>query len=142
MQAKNFKVVDSTGIEFLGQFLDLHSNYDFTSVSYDVCNKSVEMCWKKCSGSWAENEKYQKLKLKFSSVSVFSVRPRDGEKPFSEDDCLSYLGFLHPDDLDLMDGFLPPDKSEDGFHLVFGFESELVIKLYADSVELISSEEE
>ncbi len=136
MLAKNFKIVDSIGIEFNERFLDLHSNYDFKSLSYDIQNKTIELGWTKCAGDWAKDEIYQGLKLVFSCVYVFSVRPRDNDKSFSEDDCLSFLGYLHPDDLELMDGFLPLEKAGKNYDLFLGFESGLAIKLYAEAVEL------
>ncbi|QDO85226.1 hypothetical protein FM037_20765 [Shewanella psychropiezotolerans] len=138
MLLENFKIVDSIAIEFTGTFLDLHSNFDFVKLAYNIEERTVELDWKKCSGEWAKLEQYKKLKLVFKSVDIFRVNPRDSEKPFSEDDCLSYIGYLHPDDLNLMEGFLPSEQSEDNYHMVLGFESGLVLKIYSELVLLVA----
>lgn len=137
MKIENFSIPDSVAIDFQGCYLDLHNNYDFSGLTYEVDSQRVTLKWSKSDGEWAEKEVYSGLSLVFDSVSVFSVSPRASEQPFSEDNCLSYIGFLHPDDIDLMDGFLPPENAGDTYHLVFGFDSGQVVKLYAEVVSLL-----
>lgn len=139
MRAENFLVIDSVAIEYDGSYLDLHNNFDFTALTYEVSTRRVALEWRKNSGEWARNENYEKFKLLFENVSVFYVYTRNSSKPFSEDDCLSYIGYLHPDDVELMEGFLPPEQSGNDYHLIFGFESGLVIKLYSENIKLIVS---
>lgn len=137
MLLENFKIVDSIAIEFVGAYLDLHSNFDFINLAYNIDERVAELDWKKCSGEWAKLEQYSKLKLIFKTVELFSVNPRECKKPFSEDDSLSYIGYLHPEDLSMMEGFLPPEQADDNYHMILGFESGLAIKLYSESVLLI-----
>lgn len=137
MNLKNFKIKESYGIEYKGKFLDLHSNYDFIKFSYDVSSQAVFLEWNKSQGEWSVKEPFEKLIMKFSSISIFAMRSRDRQKPFSEDNCLSYIGYLHPDDFEVMDGFLPEKLANDSYHLVLGFESGMVIKLFCNDVELI-----
>lgn len=138
MRLENFRMASSTVLEFDGVYIDLHSNYDFCGLSYDVSDKCVVLKWKRCSGLWAEGDIYKSVDLVFNSVQVFGVRPRCNDKPFSEDDSLGYMGYLHPDDIDVMDGFLFPEQARGNYHLIFGFESDLVVKLYSESVELMA----
>jgi len=138
MLLENFKLIDSIGIELDGVYLDLHSNFDFVKLSYDIDGRCVEFDWNKNAGDWAHKEQFERLKLIFKSVDIFCVHPRDSEKPFSEDDCLSYIGYLHPDDLSLMNGFLPPEQSEENYHMILGFESGLVVKIFSKSVVLLA----
>jgi len=139
MQLIDFKIVDSMALEKDSYYFDLHSNYDFVGLSYNVVNQQVVLEWKKSTENWAKNERYQNLKLIFDSVSLFCISPRDDEKPLSEDNCLSHIGYLHPDDMELMEGFLPADQSGDNYHLVIGFESNLVVKVYSKLVKLAVS---
>lgn len=139
MLLKNFKIIDSIAIEFENDYLDLHSNFDFLSMLYNVENRTVELNWAKCSGEWAKHEKYKNLQLVFNFVDIFCVHPRDSEKSFSEDDSLSYIGYLNPNDLEVMEGFLPPEQSKDDYHMVLGFESGLVLKIYSKSAHLYST---
>ena len=111
--------------------MDLHNNFNFAGLTYEVSEQRIELEWYRVLGEWSRNERYEKIKLIFDAVSVFCVHARDQAKPFSEDECLSYIGYLHPDDMDVMDGFLPVDQSSDGCHIVLGFEGGLVIKLYS-----------
>ncbi|MBU3057894.1 hypothetical protein [Pseudomonas indica] len=131
MRLENFKIIDSIAIEYGGYYLDLHNNFNFVGLVYDVPRQRIELEWNKNLGEWSRNERYEKIKLTFDAVSVFCVRARDQAKPFSEDECLSYIGYLHPDDMDVMDGFLPVGQSSDDYHVILGFEGGLVIKLYS-----------
>lgn len=139
MRAENFFIIGSVAIEYNGSYLDLHNNFDFTALSYEVSTRRVVLEWNKNLGEWARAENYERLKLLFENVSIFCIHPRNSSQPFSEDDCLSYIGYLHPDDIELMEGFLPPEQSENNYHLVLSFESGLVIKLYSETVKLIAS---
>ncbi len=136
MLIENFKVVDSIAIEIDGVYLDLHSNFDFIKLSYDIGKRCVELEWNKCSGEWAKAEKNERLKMVFKSVDVFRTHSRDSKKPFSEDACLSYIGFLHSDDLAIMDGFLPAEDSDENYHMILGFESGFAVKIFAKSIEV------
>lgn len=138
MILKNFKIQESYGIEYEGEFLDLHSNYDFVKYSYNVSCQSAELEWVKNAGEWATKEQFKKLILKFNSVSFFAVKARDEQQPYSEDKCLSHIGYLHPDDTEIMNGFLPEKMARDGYHLVLGFESDLFIKLLCADAELFT----
>ncbi len=139
MKIENFLVSDdSIAVEYEGNYLDLHNNYSFISFNYNIRTQQVELKWVKNQGEWAEKELYNELKIIFNSVYVFKVNPRDVELPFSEDECLDCIGYLHPDDIELMDGFLTPDFADDSYHLVFGFQSGLFIKIYAETVYLVA----
>ncbi|MES2822751.1 MAG: hypothetical protein V4732_04045 [Pseudomonadota bacterium] len=138
MILKNFKIEESHGIEYEGKFLDLHSNYDFVKFSYDISCQSVALYWNKSEEDWAVKEPFENLRLQFNSISIFAVRSRDDKKPFSEDDCLSYIGYMHPDDIEIMNGFLPKKMANDKYHLVLGFESGMAIKLFCETAELFS----
>ena len=139
MKADNFSVADSVAIEYEGCYFDLHNNYDFTGLTYEVNSQRVILEWSKGESEWAEKEIYSSLKLVFDFVSIFNVTSRISGQPFSADDCLSYMGYLHPDDIDLMDGFLPRENADESYHLVFGFEGGQVVKLYAETVKLLTT---
>lgn len=136
MNLVNFKIADSIAIESGAQYFDLHSNYDFRGFAFNTKDNSLTLEWTKCTGAWAEKENVNFLKMMFDKVSVFAVKSRDIDIPSSENETLAYVGFLHPDDTELMEGFLPPEYNSGEHHLVFGFESELVIKVFSKSVVL------
>ncbi|MFM9815947.1 hypothetical protein ACKI16_46670, partial [Streptomyces scabiei] len=75
MLLENFKIVDSIAIENDGAYLDLHSNFDFVNLAYNIDERIVELNWKKCSGEWAKSEQYKSLKLIFKLIEIFCASP-------------------------------------------------------------------
>ncbi len=110
---------------------DLHNNYYFVGFAFDNIGRSLVLRWTP-GGSAAENER-RSLVIAFSEVSHFSIEPRDPEIPFTEDDCLSFIGYARPDSPqgEALIGEIQPEM-----HLIFCFMSELRLRVYAETATL------
>jgi hypothetical protein len=78
--------------------LDLHNNYDFTKITYSIAEQRVTLTWIRSSAYWIPKTKPLQLKLEFIGVSSFRFMPRDPEMPFTEDKCLSSVGYWADED--------------------------------------------
>lgn len=137
MKEINFRLVDQVYVEHMGVRYDLHNNYNFKGVSYDPVAMSVVLEWTKSEGAWAQKEVLSGLQLVYQGVSIFLIHsPHPGLTGHGGCD-LGFMGYLHPDDIGVMDGFLFPRDARPGFHMVFGFDNDLSIKLYSRTVELV-----
>lgn len=68
MKFTNFEITESIAIISEGEYLDLHSNYDFMGFSYQAKNRALMLEWSKSTGIWADGERYNRLQLLFKSV--------------------------------------------------------------------------
>jgi hypothetical protein len=142
MKLINFKVnEDNISIDIKDINLDLHNNFDFQNIKYDVKNRSICLYWTKTKGAWLSEEVSNKLPnnimLEFLEVSLFKFEERDSKKPFTEDDCLSMLGFLPNDAWEHFDGAYSSMPESEGDHLLMDFMSGAALKIQSTSVQCL-----
>ncbi len=136
MNLSNFNIAsDFIAVETNGVYHDLHNNFDFTGLTYDVLNRKVKLSWVKSTGDWVVVDCPNALNLHFSGVSLFKCKERDSGVPYTEDDCLGSLGFIHNDMINEIDGFANTEPSEDACHLNLSFESGFALKIAAESAK-------
>lgn len=136
MILENFHIHNDVGLKIESHLVDLHSNYLFCGFSYVLMEKRVVLDWRKRDDHWAKEEPFARLRMIFNDVSYFSVKSREQCKPFSEDSCLAFIGYLHPEDKEIMNGFLPKEKAKGNYDMILVFESDFAIKLYAETVRM------
>lgn len=143
MELIGFKLQDQIAILTNdGYYFDLHSNFDFVNLEYDVINKSVIFSWKKSIGNWAKEEKIGNIQMKFQDVCFFVVHQKNLYKKTDNDQNLSFIGYLHPEDLDINDGSLLTNGENKSFHIILGFESGMSVRIFANEVRLSYAKQE
>lgn len=132
MQASNFNVDASIYLIVNGVTLDMHNCYDFCSYTHDVTNREVTLAWSK-SKTHGKPLEPTDITIVFSSVDYLRVEPRDASIPFTEDDCLSGIGYdcdeAWADGMFWTDG--PPEKN---WRWCFEFQSSASINVRGQSV--------
>lgn len=112
---------------------DLHNNFDFVGYEYSPTAKEARLSWRRGEGDWVPKDTPARLTLRFKGVTNLSVRRRDDEMPFTEDDCMASITFAPPefaDDFDsVFGGFRRADE-----HLAIVFQSGAALKIWAESV--------
>ena len=133
MKLEGFLVApDQIGIEANGVNYDLHNNFDFDGLSYNVSGRSITLAWKRNSGEWVQEGMPSHLFLEFEGVSLFKAKQRDPELPFSEDDCVRTIGFMWNDMTEEMEGSVSHESSKESSHFLIDFMSDLAIKISAE----------
>ena len=128
----NFTVSDNIAIEKDGDYLDLHSDFDFVNISFDQSRYMLELEWQKLDEDWVNIKgTINKLTLKFNNVSYLSFSNIKSEST------LESFGCLHPEDKSIMNGFLPLTEIKSGYDLILLFVDEGSIKVNCDSVTCI-----
>jgi len=136
MKLANFSIAkDFIAVEIDGVYYDLHNNFDFIGLSYDLLNRRMELSWVKSKGTWVSEDSSDSLSLKFLGVSLFKCKERDSDVPYSEDDCLSAMGFIHNDMIDEIEGFAHIEPKPDACHLNISFMSGFAIKIASEIAE-------
>ena len=125
MQCQNFKISrDNIGIEIDDTYLDLHNNYNFIGYVHDKEDKRVIFTWRRTIGDWVNTDAPSSVKIVIEVVSIFRHKERNPEMPVSEDKTISYIGFLHPRDVTVMNAYAENMHIDDSCHFVLGLESE------------------
>lgn len=123
---RNFSATTETTLRLLGKDFDLHNDFAFDGLHFVPTARQVKITFK---GRASEG---LSLIIAFEPVSVFCVSGLDTNMPSDEDKCLDCFGYLHPDDLSVMDGFLPERSSVEDYHMIFLFRGGLAVKVYAE----------
>ena len=134
MKKENFSIEGNYAISFDGHHIDLHNNFDFMGFSYDALSSSLTLNWVKTEGAWIGSDELSKVEIKFETVTFLKVHCDS----FNNEDAdasktLALLGYLHPDDVETMDGSLDEREANSDYHMIFLFEDSLAIKVFASS---------
>jgi hypothetical protein len=133
MRLTNFKFnKDTISVEFDGIYIDLHNLYDFKTIVYNVDKRSISLSWNRGKGEYVPQNLPQTVILIFENVIRFAARERNLEIPFSEDDCVNYIGFLPMDSWDNFDGYLDYEPVNTDEHMIIEFMSGAVFKIEAE----------
>jgi hypothetical protein len=127
----DFEVVDGIYIVQGDRKLDLHNEFDFQEVRYSVAERSVSLRWRRGSGDWVRGDIPTTLCIEFDGVKEFRFVSRDSKMPFTEDDCLSAMGYLTDEAWSKGNILLKSDAERDWL-TAFKFQSGAVIALRAE----------
>jgi hypothetical protein len=112
--------------------LDLHNDFDFCGLHYSVEKRTLSLNWRRSSGAWVHSSNPASIEVEFLSVSEFRFLPRDRERPFTEDDCVSTLGYWS--NQEWADGIVPEcpkDKPDPSWLTAISFQSGATIAVQA-----------
>lgn len=123
---KNFIVKSTIEIESSGKTYDLHNDFDCNRILLDPMSSSLTLSWVSRLGG-------THVQICFEKIELLVLRGIDAMVPRKEDRRLSFLGFAHPEDMDLMDGFLPEDLAGDDYHFIVSFEGGIALKVQCQS---------
>lgn len=93
MQASNFLLQSGIYLVVGNAQLDLHNDYDFISVEYNVTVQTVNLRWQRSSSAWVAKDLPLCVSLKFEDVTHFEAIPGDPSFPKTESLCLSSFGY-------------------------------------------------
>lgn len=132
MEKLNYLVDSNYALDVDGRHIDLHNNYDFKSVKYSTRKNRVSVTWTKVTGDWVQKDVPEHVQIVFDNVAFFKVRTDDYDKN-NDKGTLSFIGYLHPDDVDLMDGCLDEGEANSTYHMIIAFEGGLAIKIFSEN---------
>lgn len=129
----DFEIADGIYLSQPPHKLDLHNNFDFSSLRYSIADRLLLLEWRRSAGHWVPDGTPSTVSIEFREVSEFRFLPRDALLPFTEDDCVSIFGYWT--DETWADGvFLPNPAHADPTWLVgISFMSRAIIVVQAIS---------
>ena len=140
MDFTNFKIEDNfSAIAVDGEHRDLHNNFIFRSLDYDISRRKLTLYWQRRNESWVSSFDPEHLKLVFIAVSLLKVQERDAGAPDSEDDCLASLGFIGNELIEEVEGYAYRMPSKDSNHLNICFMSGFSLKIAAEKASCVQA---
>lgn len=136
MKKVDFSIESSSSLRVPGRLLDIHNNFDFRNLKFSPSDDCLHLEWSKTNGDWLPKDEIDGFQLKFRGVRFLKTDGRFGEQ-HADNRHLLYCGYLHPEDVEVMDGCLDEEESKPDYHMIFVFTGGLSIKLYADVVSYI-----
>jgi hypothetical protein len=128
----DFEIGDGISLVQSPHELDLHNNYDFQDLHYSVEERVLRLHWRRSTGDSVVSPSLPRAAaIEFRNVTEFRFLPRDPELPFTEDDCLSRVGYWT--DEGWVFGVIPPYKPDPRCLTAFKFMSGAVIAVQAES---------
>lgn len=137
MNLKNFRIAnDFVGLEANGHYFDLHNNFSFQRLSYEVGIREIVFEWVRREAEWIHPNDPLAIALVFSNVEFFKIKERDFGESYLEDDCLSTIGFVHRSLINELEGYFKNEPDGEVDHLNICFNSGQAMKIVAGSAEL------
>lgn len=132
MTAENFTLEQGYALVVEGKTFDLHNNYDFIRFSYSSTKSEVVLLWRRSKGDWVEPDAPTFIKIVFSGTTFLKTVYEAGDD-VSPTSTLEFAGYLRTDDVPTMNGYLERTEIAGDYHLIFGFDGGMAIKLRAAS---------
>jgi hypothetical protein len=115
---------------------DLHNNFDFQGLSYNLMQRTLELQWRCGLGDWVKPTEPSDLRMSFAGVYLFKTQERDPALPFTEDSCLDSIGFMWDELVAEMRAFTSNQPGDGCTHLTANFMGGFSIKVGAESAVL------
>lgn len=131
----NFKIINPTEIEFNGQELDLHNNYDFKGFIHDKDTNQISLHFDKSKGDWVLTSDLNKLTFTFTNIKYFKAIVPNANW-LEDDSCLAGITFFPADNREENYGFIDQTQAKLNDDIIFTFESDRAIRISCDTVSL------
>ncbi len=136
MKLRNFVIESEVEITADDRWLDLHNNYNFVSLDYNVFERKLTLTWIRSKGDWVDKSLPLGVELAMEDVYHFEASPRDSEMPFTEDDCLeAFLSITKGEDG--QNYFMDETTPSTGCLFGLSFQSGLVLAVGAEEASVV-----
>ena len=138
----NFDIIDNHALNLEGQHIDLHNNFDFVGLDYNVANRAIKLNWKKAIGEWIEINEISSLTLVHKSVTFFEVIDKGENKNHEDATCLAEITYFSSTSREINDEFILQSKPNKNDDIIFFFENGQRVRIHCEQIELTINESE
>lgn len=132
----NFEITDNHAISIAGRHIDLHNNFDFVGLEYNVANREIKLNWEKSSGDWVSNIELPGLILTHSDVSFFAITAQVENRNYDVDDCLGELTFFPSTAREINNSITLQSHPNEDDDILYHFENGRTIRIHCEKIEL------
>jgi len=113
---------------------DLHNDWDLEGITYEQESTKVILRWIPSGFARKNNASTEALQQIFEGVSLLRHKTPDVMSPQGEAILLNAAGRLHPEDEEVMNGFLDDEDSCRDFPMIFIFGDGSAVKVLSETV--------
>lgn len=132
MKKTNFLIENNYALNIEGKHLDLHNNFDLIKLEYLITRNSFSLSWSRTNGEWVQPKDPEHIRIVFENVSFLKLSPSTSWN-HEDQKTLSFIGYLHPEDAELMDGCLDENEADSTYHMIISFQDGFAIKVLSAS---------
>ena len=104
-----------------GQDRKVENNFDFKNLEYSTEKNILSLFWVKTKGDWVQSNEFEDIQIVFEDVLFLKIQG-NASSTLADRKTLSFIGYLHPEDEELMDGCLDESEANPTYHMIFAFE--------------------
>jgi len=136
---KNFEIFEEIHIILDDVEIDLHNCYEFVGMHFNNTSLDIQLDWRRLDEDWVMKSAPRLVSMKFRDVTIIRLKFHKHRAHPEDRQTLSSIGFLHPDDIELMecDHFI--ENVQSYYHMIFEFEDDSAIKIYSETVTAVAS---
>lgn len=137
MKKTNFHIEDNCYILIKNSALDLHNDFSFVGMHYYPIENQIKLYWVKQKGDWIASDLPNMLELVFDDISFYKTSFNCINNRLEDASVLAFIGYLHPNDIEVMDGCLDEKESDESYYMILGFENGFSVKIFSKRVECL-----
>ncbi|MFC4209738.1 hypothetical protein ACFOWA_01010 [Pedobacter lithocola] len=133
----NFAIKNNTAaLNFKGIHIDLHNNFNFVGLDYQLPIREIHLKWVKSMGDWVGPNEFSSLILIHRNVTFFKVIEQDENSTPEDDSCLGEITFFPSSARDFIDSYLPQENPKENDDIKYFFEGGLQIIIHCKQIHL------
>jgi hypothetical protein len=133
----NFAIEKNYALVYNGRLLDLHNNFDITSIVYDLARKEFKILWCKTNGDWVSTDEADKLELIHRSVSHLYISDKDERGHMEDDSSLDDVTFYQSSHRNELHNIIDRPTPSVGDDILYTLQSGRKIQLCCEEIELL-----
>ena len=132
----NFGLVDNYALNFEGQHIDLHNNFDFAGFDYNVALRELKLTWIKANGDWIDKNELSQIVLTHIGVDYVEIIGQNESFALNDDKCLGEISFFPSNERDINDNIISKEKPNEFDDIIYSFENGQIIRVHCDNIYL------
>ena len=136
MRTEGFRFAKMHELKASDLELDLHNDYDFLGFESDMERKTLTLNWQRTEGEWVRESLPLAIEVEIRNFVRMKFRPAADSSALTGSQTLSFIGHLHPEEWDEMDGCLDDEHPPSDHDFIVGFEDGAAVKVRGGIAEI------
>lgn len=132
----NFDIIDNIALNYQGLYIDLHNNFNFEKIEFNVDHNEVKLTWKKTDGEWVGKNELSKIILTHNGVDYLKIMGQDENSFLQDKNTLAEISFFPSTSRGINDSMSSQQKPNPDDDIMYFYENGQAIRIHCDKIEL------
>lgn len=133
----NFLIKGFRDIQIDNRLIDLHNNFNFQRIDFEVATATLTLHWSKGVGEWIKPVELEKLIFVHQSVNYLKILNAMGTLYKGDEEVLTDLTFFQSTERDIDDRCLDQESPLEGDDIIYTFANGMIIRVGCTDVTLL-----